>query len=173
MNQIAFSGSCCVAMMMALSGCSAMGCGAMATGDQGGDSTMCGGMMGGGMMGGGMMDDRKYPTNGETIFRTGKDLQGAVVQDIAKSMMKMPHSCEMCHGADGRGGMMMMGRMVPSIRFADLADPAKHRVPYTDALVRRFLDQELKSDGTAAQTGVAWKMSVEDENDLIAFLRSL
>jgi len=142
---------------------------------------MMSGMMSGGMMdaragmgGGGMMGDRRtFATNGETIFRTGRNLNEVVLQDLDRSTMKMAHSCEMCHGRSGEGGMMMMGRAVPSIRFADLSSAAKHRVPYTDDLIRRFLEQELKSDGTVAQTGVTWKMLEADESDLIGFLKTL
>ena len=124
----------------------------------------------------GMMknDNRVYPTNGETIFRTGKNQEGVVIQDLARSQMSMMgHGCVNCHGSDGGGGMRMMGRTVPSIKFKDLADPAKHQVPYTEALIKRFLDEELKSDGTPAQTGVAWRLSEQDKEDLIAFLKTL
>lgn len=67
----------------------------------------------------------------------------------------------------------MMGLTTPSIRFRDLSDPGKHEVPYTDELMKRFLDHELKSDGTPANTGVAWNMSEADKDDLIAFLKTL
>ncbi len=69
--------------------------------------------------------------------------------------------------------MMMMMRTVPSIRFKDLSDPAKHSVPYNEDLIKRFLDEELKSDGSVAVTGVAWKMSEKDKDDLIDFLKTL
>ena len=131
----------------------------------------------------GMMDNGNYATNGETIFRTGKNKQGQIMQNIAKSQMKMPHSCQSCHGADGKGmmgGGMMNGGMMcggmpaaPSIRYIDLSNPQLHAIPYNDALIIRFLDHELKSDSTAAQTGVAWKMSMQDKLDLIAFLKTL
>ncbi len=127
-----------------------------------------------GMTGGSMMNDQTvFATNGETIFRTGKNLKGVVLQDLDRSEMKMAHSCAMCHGANGAGGMMMMMRTVPSIRFKDLSDPAKHSVPYNEDLIKRFLDEELKSDGSVAVTGVAWKMSEKDKDDLIDFLKTL
>ena len=65
------------------------------------------------------------------------------------------------------------GPTTTSIRYVDLADPAKHTPPYDEALVRRWLDEEKKSDGTPGNTGVAWKMSLADENDLVAFLKTL
>lgn len=123
----------------------------------------------------GMMNTRAvFATNGETIFRTGRNQEGIVMQDLSRSEMPMAHACVSCHGPNGEGmSMSMMGRSAPSIRFRDLSDPAQHRVPYTEALVKRFLDQEIKSDGTAARTGVAWKMSEQDKDDLIAFLKTL
>ena len=134
---------------------------------------MSDGMMKNGMMDDMMQDNKVYSTNGETIFRTGKNKDGVIIQDIEKSQMKMPHACVSCHGNDGKGGMMMMMRTVPSIKFKDLSDPSKYTVPYTEELVKQFLDKELKSDSTIARTGVAWKMSESDKNDLISFLKTL
>ena len=73
------------------------------------------------------------------------------------------------------GGMMgnMMMPPAPSIKFQDLSDSTKHRPPYTEELIKRFLDHELKSNGSVANTGVAWKMSEGDKADLIAFLKQL
>jgi hypothetical protein len=31
-----------------------------------------------------------FPTNGETIFRTGRNQQGVIMQDLARSQMPMP-----------------------------------------------------------------------------------
>lgn len=48
-------------------------------------------------------DDKIYSTNGETIFRTGKNNQGIVLQDVASSEMKKVHGCANCHGDNGKG----------------------------------------------------------------------
>jgi cytochrome c553 len=106
--------------------------------------------------------------NGETIFVTGKNIQGVVLQDIAASQMKMLHGCVDCHGSSGKGN-----RNNPSITYADLSSPALHSVPYTDALLRRFLNFEQKSDGSHADTGVVWRMSEQDQTDLIFYLQTL
>jgi cytochrome c553 len=106
--------------------------------------------------------------NGETIFVTGKNSQGVVLQDIAASQMKMLHGCVDCHGSSGKGN-----RNNPSITYSDLINPALHAVPYTDALLRRFLNFEQKSDGSHADTGVVWRMSEQDQTDLIAYLKTL
>src|SRR2546428_8785662 len=91
--------------------------------------------------------------NGRTIFMPGRDGAGTVVQDMSKSQMQMLMGCADCHGSSGLGGGTMMGVPVPSIRYRDLSDPAKHQPPYDEALVRRWLDEELKSDGTPGNTG--------------------
>jgi cytochrome c553 len=112
-----------------------------------------------------------YATNGETIFRTGKNKQGDVLQDIDKSAMKMAHSCVSCHGSNGNGNGMM--KNTPSIRYSDLTNPLLHKIPYTDELLERFIDHELKSDGTIANTGVVWKMNSQEKQDIINYLKQL
>ncbi|MBL7773613.1 MAG: hypothetical protein JNM95_12175 [Chitinophagaceae bacterium] len=112
-----------------------------------------------------------YATNGETIFKTGKNKSGKVLQNIDKSSMKMAHSCSSCHGNDGSGGSMMEN--TPSIKYNDLTNPALHNIPYTEELIKRFLDHELKSDSTVANTGVVFEMDETDKNDLITFLKTL
>jgi cytochrome c553 len=111
-----------------------------------------------------------YLTNGETIFRTGKNLAGEKLQNIAASKMKMLHGCDNCHGNNGKG---KSNHKTGSISFNDLSNSALHHIPYTDKLLIRFLDHELKSDSTIANTGVIWKMSDADKRDLIAFLKTL
>lgn len=106
--------------------------------------------------------------NGETIFVSGKNIQGVILQDIAASQMKMLHGCVDCHGSSGKGN-----RNNPSIAYSDLINPALHAVPYTDALLRRFLNFEQKSDGSHADTGVVWRMSEQDQTDLISYLKTL
>ncbi|MEY2829675.1 MAG: hypothetical protein RIQ33_1533 [Bacteroidota bacterium] len=117
-------------------------------------------------------DITSYSTNGEAIFRTGKNKNGEVLQDINSSEMKMVHSCQNCHGSDGKGGDIMM-RNTPSIRYKDLINPKIHTIPYNDSLIIRFIDHELKSDGTKANTGVVFKMSLQDKKDLINYLKIL
>lgn len=112
---------------------------------------------------------KKTMTNGETIFKTGKNIQGQTLQDINKSEKKMAHSCSNCHGNDGKGSMMAN----VSIRYSDLSKPSLHKIPYNDILLIRFIDHELKSDSTIANTGVVWKMNSQDKTDLITYLKQL
>lgn len=110
---------------------------------------------------------QSYPTNGETIYRNGKNLQGQSLLDKEHSSIRIFKSCQGCHGKSG-------DRLKScNIKWSSLSDPAKIEVPYTDSLFARFLDQDIKSDGTAAQTGVHWKMTEQEKKDLIAFLKVL
>jgi hypothetical protein len=113
---------------------------------------------------------KEYDTNGETIFRTGKNLSGTTLQDIKLSEMKMLHGCDNCHGSNGKGNSH---HSTGSIAYNDLTNAKLHTIPYTDKLLERFIDHELKSDSTVAKTGVVWRMSAQDKADLIDFLKTL
>lgn len=112
--------------------------------------------------------------NGESIFKYGKNIQGEYLQDLDNSEMSgMYHSCTKCHGEDGSGKPWRKRGPTGSIKFKDLSDANLHSVPYTEELLSRFIDKELKSDGTKAHTGVAWKMSEKDKKDLVEYLKTL
>lgn len=111
----------------------------------------------------------KPVSNGETIFRTGKNLEGEIVAYSQDLGIKRPMGCEGCHGRSGGHAI----NKDESIKYRHLTDPELHAVPYTDDLIRRFLREKLKSDGTRANTPVITKMSEKDENDLIGFLKTL
>jgi hypothetical protein len=114
-------------------------------------------------------------SNGKTIFSTGKNNQGVVLQDLQKSEMNgMVHGCANCHGEDGKGKFRGGGdRQTGSIAYKDLTNSALHSPAYTDALIERFLDSETKSDGTHANTGVVYVMGATDKTDLISYLKTL
>jgi hypothetical protein len=108
-----------------------------------------------------------FSTNGETIYRTGKNLNGDNMLDKSASRIKFVNSCITCHG---KNGDRMNG---VSIKFSDLRNSVLHSLPYNDTLFFRFLDQDLKSDGTKANIGVIWKMNDHDKRDLLEYLRKL
>lgn len=110
---------------------------------------------------------KTYLTNGESIYKTGKNLQGEKLLDKSNSRIKFINSCKTCHGA--RGDAM---RNV-SIAYSSLTSPADFTIPYTDSLIFRFLDHDLKSDGTKADIGVIWKMCDRDKKDLVDYLKKL
>lgn len=108
-----------------------------------------------------------FPTNGETIYNTGKNLQGENLLDKNASRIKMTLSCKTCHG---KNGTRMNG---VSIQFSSLSNPADYSVPYNDSLFFRFLDHDLKSNGRKANIGVIWKMNDPDKKDLLDYLKTL
>ncbi len=108
-----------------------------------------------------------FSTNGETIYRTGKNLNGVKLLDKSNSRIKIVNSCKTCHGKNGD----KMNSV--SIKFSDLSSPQRFSIPYTDSLFYRFLDHDLKSDGTKANIGVIWKMNEQDKKDILDYLKTL
>ena len=108
-----------------------------------------------------------YTTNGETIYRTGKNLNGEKLLDKTASRIKIVNSCQNCHGKNG-------DRMKNTIiKFSNLSNPNNYAVPYNDTLFFKFLDHDLKSNGTKANIGVIWKMSDKDKKDLLEYLKTM
>ncbi len=108
-----------------------------------------------------------FLTNGETIYMTGKNLNGEKMLDRGASRIKIANSCKTCHGKSG-------DRMNSvSIKFSYLSNSNNFAVSYTDSLFFRFLDHDLKSDSTKANIGVIWKMNNQDKKDLLQYLKTL
>lgn len=108
-----------------------------------------------------------YNTNGESIYRSGRNMQGETMLDKSRSSITLFRSCQSCHGPSG-------DRMKHTlITYAGLSNPALYPVPYNDSMIVRFLDHDLKSDGRKANIGVRWKMSEQDKKDLIEFIKKL
>ena len=108
-----------------------------------------------------------YSTNGEAIYTTGKNLNGEKLLDKKASRIKIAHSCKTCHGKNGNA----MNKV--SIKFSNLSSPNNFSIPYTENLFFRFLDQDLKSNGSKANIGVIWKMNDQDKKDLFNYLKTL
>jgi hypothetical protein len=108
-----------------------------------------------------------FLTNGETIYKTGRNLNGDKLLDRPNSRIKIVNSCKTCHGKKGD----KMNSV--SIKFSHLSNPNNFTVPYTDSLFYRFLDHDLKSDGTKPNIVVIWKMNDKDKKDLLTYLKTL
>ena len=108
-----------------------------------------------------------YSSNGETIYKTGKNKEGKKLLDKEHSQITFVRSCLGCHGKEGERNRNC------TLKWSNLSNPQKHRVPYTDSLFYRFLDEDLKSDGSHAETGVHWNLSLEDKKDLLDYLKKL
>lgn len=111
--------------------------------------------------------DKMYSTNGETIYKTGKNLAGEKMLDKQSSRIRIVSSCKTCHGKTGNAMKNL------SVSYAYLSNPLNFSQPYNDSLIYRFLDEDLKSDGSKANIGVRWKMSDKDKQDLIDYLKRL
>ncbi|PBQ33274.1 hypothetical protein CNR22_16330 [Sphingobacteriaceae bacterium] len=108
-----------------------------------------------------------YLSDGATIYRTGKNKHGKKLLDKEHSQITFVKSCQGCHGKQGERNKNC------SVKWSSLSDPKKHTVPYTDSLFYRFLDKDLKSDGSLAETGVHWTLSGEDKKELLDYLKKL
>lgn len=108
-----------------------------------------------------------YSSEGESIYKSGKTLAGKNLFDRQKSSLTLFKSCQGCHGPSGKRVSDC------NIQWSYLSDPAKMKVPYTKELFYRFLEKDLKSDGSKAQTGVHWQMSDNEKSALIDYLKSL
>ncbi len=108
-----------------------------------------------------------FLTNGETIYKTGRNMRGEKMLDKTNSRIKIVTSCKTCHGNN-------VDKMKSvSIKFSYLSNLNNFTVPYTDSLFYRFLDRDLKSDGRKANIGVIWKMNDQDKKDLLEYLKTL
>ncbi|WP_281638405.1 c-type cytochrome [Flavobacterium marginilacus] len=108
-----------------------------------------------------------FSTNGETIYKTGKNLKGEKMLDKKASRITIVNSCKTCHGKNGDAMQKV------SIKFSYLSNRNNFTIPYTDSLLYRFLDNDIKSDGTKANIGVIWKMNDQDKKDLLEYLKTL
>ncbi len=108
-----------------------------------------------------------FATNGETIYRTGRNLNGEKLLDRSASEIRIIAGCQSCHGKNAD----RIKR--PVLKFSYLSNPANFSTPYNDTLFYRFLDKDLKGNGTKANIGVIWKMSDKDKKDLLDYLKTM
>lgn len=108
-----------------------------------------------------------YSSNGESIYKSGKNLSGKSLFDKQNSRLRIFKSCKGCHGSSGRNVRSS------DVSWAYLSDSSMMQVPYTKELFFRFLDEDLKSDGTKAKTGVHFVLNDEEKADLIEYLKKL
>lgn len=125
---------------------------------------------------------QEYVSNGQMIYFTGRNQQGQRIPfDGAPMWLYMQGgSCASCHGADGRGGApVMMGTEIPGdIRYSHLTEEeheeGEEHPPYTDELIRRAITLGLNPAGEPLDlTMPRWRMSDQDLDDLIEYLKTL
>jgi hypothetical protein len=108
-----------------------------------------------------------YTTNGESIYKSGKNLSGKSLLDKQNSPITIIKSCNGCHGSSGTRVRNC------NIQWSHLTDANRMSFPYTKELFYRFMDEDLKSDGSRAITGVHWQMTKNEKDDLINYLNTL
>ena len=123
-------------------------------------------------------------SNGELIYFTGRNERGERIPFEGGPMWLYMRggSCATCHGADGRGGApVMMGTDIPGdIRYHHLLEEEheeegeEEHPPYTDELIKQAITLGLNPAGEPLDpTMPRWRMSEQDLNDLIEFLKTL
>ena len=125
---------------------------------------------------------QEYASNGQTIYFTGRNEQGQRIPfEGAPTWLSMHGGgCASCHGADGQGGApVMMGTEIPGdIRYSHLTEEEHEEggehPPYTDELIKRAITLGLNPAGEPLDpTMPRWRMSDQDLNDLIEYLKTL
>ncbi len=130
---------------------------------------------------------RRFRSNGEQIYFTATSQRGTPItmdMGMGMGMMGGMMACVTCHGPDGRGGrvrMMMTTFVAPDIRYKTLtAERMEHdeaeaeHPPYTDETIKRAITQGVDPAGNPLDWPMPrWRMSEEDLNDLIEFLKTL
>jgi len=120
-----------------------------------------------------------FQSNGERIYFTATSNSGKpIISSIgAMTMRGGMMSCAACHGADGKGGrgrMMMWTFNASDIRYSSLTSGIGDEKPYTDELIKRAITEGLDSEGKKLENPMpVWQMSVEDQNDLLDYLKTL
>ena len=82
-----------------------------------------------------------HTDNGRRIFLHGTTASGRVVQN-SHGMEGV--GCAMCHGDDGRGGMMH-GIPAPDITFSNLTDPGGHEHEFSNRRHPAFNRETIKA----------------------------
>jgi len=139
---------------------------------------------------------KSYYSNGEQIYFTGTSRRGTPISSegtvgMMGMMTDRDHlACVDCHRSDGKGGtveMMMMSFKAPDIGYRVLAskehmhqeaeEAQTHEMehpPYTDETLKRAITAGLDPAGNPLnQYMPRWKMSDDDLNDLLAFLKTI
>ena len=120
-----------------------------------------------------------HTDNGRRIFLHGTTASGRVVQN-SHGMEGV--GCAMCHGEDGRGGMMH-GIPAPDITFSNLMDPNGHEHEFSNSRHPAFNRETIKAAVVAGIDPVGntlheemprWTgLSGADLEDLIDYLQAL
>ena len=127
--------------------------------------------------------------NGESIYSTGKNLNGDVIVHIGGplrgNLARVPLPCVGCHGPQGHGGIigvMFYQIDVPSITWDVLTNPAptgpdrlETRPAYSEQTVKRAITDGINSSGGQMDpySMPRYSLGANDLNDLVGYLKTL
>lgn len=128
--------------------------------------------------------DRRFETDGERIYFTGRNETGQRIAyrggAASGMMMATGLACASCHGGNAQGGQHRMHMIVmdaPSIRWAALAADAESETahgPYDLEAFRRAVVEGKHPDGEPLSDLMPrWRLNDKDLAALATFLKSL
>lgn len=131
--------------------------------------------------------EASYSSPGERIYYAGvgKGERFIPFTDEPHWLATMrPRGCVNCHGVDGRGGfpMMMTSMVAPDITYASLTSEEhyhggqheSHEGRYTDEAIKRAITQGIEPSGKKLNVIMPrWKMTDEELNELLAYLKEI
>lgn len=128
----------------------------------------------------------QFSSNGQRIYYTATSSSGQPITYSGSVRMMQPITCVNCHGSEGKGGrirMMMQTFDVPNITWHRLTEEehqegkeAEHEEhpPYAEDTVKAAITQGINPAGEQLDDEMPrWKMSPQDLNDLVDFLKTL
>lgn len=126
-------------------------------------------------------DERRarFRSNGERIYYTATSESGQIPFTGGPRWLAVHGGgCVNCHGPDGRGGTVvpMTSEVAPDIRLPTLTseEHGGDHAPYTEETIRRAITQGIDPEGERLSYVMPrWRMSGEDLDDLISYLRTL
>ena len=127
-----------------------------------------------------------FASNGERIYFTGESESGEPIRARGGSgsgWMMGELACVDCHGEDGEGGrvtMMMETFSDPDITWHELgaeehhADGEEDHPPYTAETLKVAITRGINPAGERLSNNMPrWDISVDDLDDLVAYLMTL
>jgi hypothetical protein len=127
-----------------------------------------------------------FDSKGERIYFTGTSSSGETIgYSGGVTMMHHHAACVNCHGPDGRGGRVSMmiwwGFDAPDITWDHLSqeehdekEDHEEHPPYTEETLKRAIVEGLDPAGDPLSKRMPrWRMSENDLNDLVDFLKAL
>jgi mono/diheme cytochrome c family protein len=131
-------------------------------------------------------DNYRFSSNGERIYYTSTSSSGQPIGYSGSFRMMHPIACVNCHGTNGQGGrihMMMQNFDVPDISWHKLIeeeheeeDEEEHEEhpPYTEETIKIAIIKGINPAGEPLDEEMPrWKMTDNDLNDLVNFMKTL